>query len=217
MEKFTKKIIYGGSSKIILEGQEMDQISGIGNFSIHHEEQLPFVSDDHFGEYLVENWNLFAYRSKSIIVEQENASRAFEELKDKLNNERAAGGVLKKGHEYLMIKRNGFWEFPKGKLEKKEDWKNAAVREVEEETGVDGWITGKIHTTYHVYKRADNINLKETRWFSMEAEGEHTLTPQEKEGITEVGFFDRETVEKLLTGSYDNMILTWEHYKHHNL
>ena len=38
--------------------------------------------------------------------------------------------------EFLSIYRNGVWDLPKGKLEKGEDFQSAAVREVEEETGM---------------------------------------------------------------------------------
>jgi 8-oxo-dGTP diphosphatase len=51
---------------------------------------------------------------------------------------RAAGGVLVNGRgEVAVIYRPkyGDWTFPKGKLEPGESWEDAAVREVEEETG----------------------------------------------------------------------------------
>ena len=147
------------------------------------------------------------------MVDERNASKAFSQLRNKLRTEKAAGGVLRNGEDFLLIKRNGFWEFPKGKLEESEDWNTAAIREVEEETGVRGVISDEIHTTYHVYKRKENINLKETRWYGMEVDGSFDLKPQEKEGISEVGFFEKGEVEKLLIGSYDNMIKTWELYK----
>ena len=46
----------------------------------------------------------------------------------------AAGGLVRniKG-QYLFIFRNGKWDLPKGKIEKGEGIKSAAIREVEEE------------------------------------------------------------------------------------
>ena len=50
---------------------------------------------------------------------------------------KAAGGLVKSaGNEYLFIYRNDKWDLPKGKVEKNEKVKEAAVREVEEECGI---------------------------------------------------------------------------------
>ncbi len=217
MERFSKKIIYGGSSRIIFDGEPRNPVPFLDD-PIPSSKELKFDSDNDLGDYLIENWNQFAYKSRSIMVGERDASKAFSQLRNKLRAEKAAGGVLRKDDTFLMIKRNGFWEFPKGKLEKSEEWELAAMREVEEETGVRGSISFDIHTTYHVYKRKENINLKETRWYGMEVEEVIDLKPQENEGITHVGFFNQSEVEKLLIGSYDNMVKTWELYKfHHNL
>ncbi len=54
---------------------------------------------------------------------------------------RAAGGVLvrksKKGDEVMLVYRDRYddWSLPKGKLKRGESFEDAAVREVEEETG----------------------------------------------------------------------------------
>src|SRR5690554_4462920 len=58
-------------------------------------------------------------------------------LKEKIPVERAAGGLVynQKG-EILFIYRNGKWDLPKGGIEKNEKKKQAAIREVEEETGI---------------------------------------------------------------------------------
>ena len=54
---------------------------------------------------------------------------------------RAAGGIVvrsaKKGHKVLLVHRPGYndWSFPKGKLDPGEKFKEAALREVKEETG----------------------------------------------------------------------------------
>ena len=49
---------------------------------------------------------------------------------------KAAGGVVEKNDSILLIHRLGKWDLPKGKLEKNEKSKTAAIREVFEETGL---------------------------------------------------------------------------------
>ncbi|HEV2592483.1 MAG TPA: NUDIX hydrolase [Gaiellaceae bacterium] len=53
---------------------------------------------------------------------------------------KAAGCVVVRDGRVLLIHRERYddWSLPKGKLEPGESWEDAAVREVEEETGVRG-------------------------------------------------------------------------------
>ena len=59
---------------------------------------------------------------------------------------RAAGGLLWRGsgaeRQLLIIHRQRYndWSLPKGKLDEGESWEEAAVREVEEETGCSATI-----------------------------------------------------------------------------
>jgi len=59
-----------------------------------------------------------------------------------MNKEFSAGAVIfkKEGLDILFLviysKRNGIWGFPKGHLEKNETDKEAAIREIKEETGI---------------------------------------------------------------------------------
>ena len=56
---------------------------------------------------------------------------------------RAAGGIIvraaKKGPKVLLVHRKRYndWSFPKGKLEEDQKFKEAALREVMEETGYE--------------------------------------------------------------------------------
>jgi len=56
----------------------------------------------------------------------------FEEIIEQLQG----GKVYNSEHKILFIKRNGYWDLPKGKTEKGESIEETSVREVEEETGV---------------------------------------------------------------------------------
>src|SRR5690606_30154599 len=100
----------------------------------------------------------------------------------------AAGGLVKnKDNEVLFIKRNGKWDLPKGRVERKEAIEDAAIRETEEETGVaELKIIKPLQITYHLFKRNGVTKLKETHWFEMFSPYTGNLTPQINEGITKV-------------------------------
>ncbi len=100
----------------------------------------------------------------------------------------AAGGLLinRKG-ETLLIFRRGFWDLPKGKIDPNETKKQAAVREVMEETGVQFVrIISKLNTTYHIYGRSKGKRiLKPVYWYAMYTTTD-TVKPQKSEGIEKV-------------------------------
>ena len=75
------------------------------------------------------------------------------------------------------------WDLPKGKVDKGESIENAAVREVEEETGVTGLVIEKfLRTTYHVFKRNGEYQLKQTHWFLMSTDYDGKLVAEKAEG-----------------------------------
>ena len=100
---------------------------------------------------------------------------------------KAAGGLVQRKELFLMIKRKGLWDIPKGKIDKKEAKEDAAIREVAEECGIDGHkITDPLVVTYHTMKFKGRWALKRTDWYMMKYKGPSAVTPQIKEGITKV-------------------------------
>lgn len=116
----------------------------------------------------------------------------------------AAGGRVQNDRgKYLFIYRNGKWDLPKGKLDKGEGIKSAAIREVEEETGVTGLkIENFLATTYHIFKRSGQYRLKEVHWFEMRTDYSKNLVPQLDEGITKVKWKGPRKTKKALKNSY---------------
>lgn len=127
----------------------------------------------------------------------------------------AAGGRVKniKG-KYLFIYRNNKWDLPKGKLDKGEAIKSAAIREVEEETGATGLkIDCFLATTYHIFKRSGKYRLKEVHWFDMTTDYSKKLTPQLDEGITKVSWKGPNKTKKALKNSYVTIKSLFENEK----
>lgn len=122
----------------------------------------------------------------------------------------AAGGVVYQilpdaGIQVLLIFRNGVWDLPKGKLEKKESIPMCAVREVAEETGSGlPLLVSELGTTYHEYWQGNTLFGKTTWWFSMVFSQTETLKPQIEEGISNIEWVElHEAMEKV---GYANLV-----------
>lgn len=97
---------------------------------------------------------------------------------------RAAGGVVESSGRRMLIRRNDRWDLPKGKVEEGESFRQAAVREVMEETGVLPASCGNlIVKTYHIYNLYGGWHFKQTAWFAMQSHTEQPIVPQVDEGI----------------------------------
>lgn len=122
----------------------------------------------------------------------------------------AAGGlVFNEKNELLFMFRRGKWDLPKGKLDAGESIENCAVREVEEETGVDNIHLKKlIGKTYHEYfdKWVGADVIKETWWYLMQVNDSKALIPQTEEDIEQVIWADEKMIEQCLENSYPNII-----------
>ena len=119
-------------------------------------------------------------------------AETFKEFVEEYRVIQAAGGlVFNKENQLLTIKRNNLWDMPKGKIEKHEDQRAAALREVMEETGLNMLnISEKVGETYHAYFEDEVVMLKETHWYFMNSSGKGKLKPQIEEGISEVRWAD---------------------------
>ena len=120
----------------------------------------------------------------------------------------AAGGLItnSKG-EFLLIRRSGLWDLPKGHQDPGEALEVTALREAEEETGLEGLQLGKfIRVTDHTYFRDERWHLKHTWWYSMSYAGEDTPVPQCEEDITEVKWVAKSDLPFFLTQTYSTIV-----------
>lgn len=119
----------------------------------------------------------------------------------------AAGGLVRnKVGEWLFIFRNGKWDLPKGKIEKGEKIRSAAIREVQEECGIgELHIIQEIPSTYHIYYINETAILKRTYWFEMTSTDTSKLIPQTEEGITEVKWIASKNLKQVYENTYESV------------
>jgi 8-oxo-dGTP pyrophosphatase MutT (NUDIX family) len=99
----------------------------------------------------------------------------------------AAGGLVRNfAQQWLLIFRRGHWDLPKGKIDPGETPEQAAIREVQEETGLRELTLGPaLPPSFHTYRdQQDRRVLKQTYWYLMDTQ-ETQLTPQVEEDIEE--------------------------------
>ncbi len=138
----------------------------------------------------------------TLVLQVDEYKKAKNSVKSMFKIVKAAGGIVEKGEQILMIYRLGKWDLPKGKLEKGESMEIAAVREVEEECGVQVMRHQKIATTWHNYTMNGKAILKKTKWYRMTLLDERNMQPQTEEDIERVQWMTENEVSESMTNSY---------------
>ena len=120
----------------------------------------------------------------------------------------AAGGLVSNRRgDYLLISRDGLWDLPKGHQEPGEDISVTAIREVQEETGVDKLLLRDlICITDHCYKRNDIWHLKHTWWYDMLYTDPVDLTPQREEDIAKAAWVAKSSLPPFLKNTYPSIV-----------
>ncbi len=112
----------------------------------------------------------------------------------------SSGGVVVFGNTVLLLKKfNGDWVLPKGKVEKGENLKETALREVMEESGVKaelGKYIGKIKYNYRNLK-SEKLVYKTVYWYLMKSNNMN-CTPQKSEGFIDAVFVHMDKAPNLL-------------------
>ncbi|MEZ5055350.1 MAG: NUDIX domain-containing protein [Chitinophagales bacterium] len=128
--------------------------------------------------------------------------------------EAAGGVVVNDKNEILLIFRRGSWDLPKGKIEKKESIEVAAIREVEEETGLSQveivqpivFSTYSNKATYHSYEINGKPCLKISYWFEMKTKSNANLIPQTEEDIEQAIWVAKSAIPSYFDTMYSNII-----------
>jgi 8-oxo-dGTP pyrophosphatase MutT (NUDIX family) len=124
-------------------------------------------------------------------------------LKETFRMAPAAGGIVMKDGKFVSIVRKGIPDLPKGHVEQGETPEEAALREVEEETGVGNLkIVKALPTTWHCYLEHEEWALKPTYWYLMSTIEDIQPKPQTEEGITEIKLIGNEEIEDFLKNTF---------------
>ena len=125
-----------------------------------------------------------------------------------MKHTKSAGGVIisPKGHVLVVSQHGTSWSLPKGTLEKGEDHKTAARREIEEETGITRLELVKELGTYQRNKISidggDDFSELKTITMYLYATPEETLNPVDPEN-PEARWVEPDKVSDLLTHAKD--------------
>lgn len=108
-----------------------------------------------------------------------------------VRQEISAGGVVFFGNAILLLKKyNGDWVLPKGKVEYRETFEEAAIREVHEEAAAKVEVIkylGEIHYTFKNSWEDNNMINKTVHWFLMQSRTINCI-PLKDEGFIDAKF-----------------------------
>ena len=186
--------------KIILDGDDIPSLKNLSGAvvitNVSTEKSMAFLRelmDNHYEDV-----------SFRILPDYYNQTKSLVKREFKIID--AAGGVVvNEKNKKLLIYRLKKWDLPKGKVDKGENFKMTAVREVEEETGVKVRVRKNITTTWHTYTIKDRPILKRNKWYAMDCLDDSGMKPQKGENIEKVVWMNDEEVSTLMKKTYRSL------------
>lgn len=143
-----------------------------------------------------------------IYIPAADEDAAYRRLCSEFREVDAAGGLVRNRRgDYLLIRRMGLWDLPKGHREPGEDVDVTALREVREETGVQELeLQGLICVTDHCYFRDGVWHLKHTWWYDMLYTEPVELVPQREEDISKAAWVAKSSLPPFLKNSFPSIV-----------
>ena len=136
--------------------------------------------------------------TNTVVVVDSMIEYYIESFKSEFKYVEAAGGLV----ETLMIYCYRHWDLPKGHIDEGETADVCAVREVAEETGVEGAkIVRFLCNTFHTYDVYGVWELKRTSWYHLVADSCEPK-PQREEDIMVAKWCSAEEVEENMRATY---------------
>ncbi len=151
---------------------------------------VPYLGEKKQIEYYVDELERGTF-VKVLAFHGENLEQLWADFQGCFSPVEAAGGLVTCADGRLLVMlRRGHWDLPKGKIDAGESPPQAALREVQEETGLKAVHLGPfVGYTWHLYRQASARFLKRTWWFCMSTVDTHTM-PQREEDIEEIRWVD---------------------------
>ena len=120
------------------------------------------------------------------------------------------GVVIFRGKILVLYKniRNKYegWVLPKGTVEAGEEYKETALREVREESGVSASVIKYIGKSQYTFSAPEDIVEKDVHWYLMMADS-HYSKPQREEYFQDSGYYKYIEAYHLLKFSNEKQIL----------
>ena len=120
------------------------------------------------------------------------------------------GVVIFRGKILLLYKnyKNKYegWVFPKGTVEPDEDFKDTALREVKEESGVSASIIKYIGNSQYTFSTQSDIVVKNVHWYLMMSDSYYSK-PQREEFFVDSGYYKYHEAYHMLKFSNEKYML----------
>ena len=129
-----------------------------------------------------------------------------------MKREYSAGGIVLHDGKVLLIKnaalrdpKKAYWGFPKGHINPGESSRDAAVREIKEETKIQAEIVSKLGESQYVFSRSGERIVKHVDYYLLRYKS-GDVEAQELE-VLEVKWFDPKEALELLSFKKDQDFL----------
>ncbi|MGM9736476.1 MAG: NUDIX hydrolase [Candidatus Cryptobacteroides sp.] len=142
-----------------------------------------------------------------IYIPSEDTESTYRMICSEFKEVNAGGGlVTNRRGDFLLIRRGGMWDLPKGHQEPGEDISTTSLREVSEETGINDLVLRDlICVTDHCYRRDGIWHLKHTWWYDMLYTDPTDLTPQKEEDISKAAWVAKSSLPPFLLNTYPSI------------
>lgn len=145
---------------------------------------------------------------KQLVIYHDDLEKLWGNFKSLYSYMITGGGVVRneKG-EYLFIFKRGKWDLPKGKVNDGEAPKEAAIREVGEEAGVNNLeVLRDLGVTHHIFEEGNDTVLKRTHWYEMKTDFKGDFKVDKKEGIEKAAWLDKAGRAEAFRNTYPSII-----------
>ncbi|GHV41077.1 NUDIX hydrolase [Clostridia bacterium] len=124
----------------------------------------------------------------------------------------SCGGVVIHKGKILLLYKNQYgkyigWILPKGTVEDGESFKQTALREVKEETGVSAKIIKYVGKTQYTFRGNADIINKTVHWYLMVANSFY-CRPQAEEFFVDAGYYKKHEAFHLLKFQDERQMLS---------